>query len=366
MGQIEIKDIVQKYDKNEVLHHMDLKIEDGEFFCLLGPSGCGKTTLLNIIGGFLTQTQGELLVDGREISKIPPHKREIGMVFQNYALFPHLSVYDNVAYGLKARKVPKKEMDQRVRECLESVRLQDYAKRMPHQLSGGQQQRVAIARALAIRPSILLMDEPLGNLDAKLRKEMQVELRMIQKRVGVTTIMVTHDQEEAMSLSDRICIMKDGTIQQIGTPAEIYRHPANQFVAGFLGQVNLTKAVPDPKGSEYYRSTDWIGSDGKPLLLKSTQKNRNHEGQAEMFLLRPQQIELALYEEGSMENCTDATVASVIYVGSEIYLTVQFDQKGSLQVTLLDTWGTQIPEVGQRVHVSWSSESLIPVRDGVA
>ena len=180
MGQIEIKDIVQKYDKNEVLHHMDLKIEDGEFFCLLGPSGCGKTTLLNIIGGFLTQTQGELLVDGREISKIPPHKREIGMVFQNYALFPHLSVYDNVAYGLKARKVPKKEMDQRVRECLESVRLQDYAKRMPHQLSGGQQQRVAIARALAIRPSILLMDEPLGNLDAKLRKEMQVELRTIQ------------------------------------------------------------------------------------------------------------------------------------------------------------------------------------------
>lgn len=366
MGQIEIKDIVQKYDKNEVLHHIDLKIEDGEFFCLLGPSGCGKTTLLNIIGGFLAQTQGELLVDGREISKIPPHKREIGMVFQNYALFPHLSVYDNVAYGLKARKVPKKEMDQRVRECLESVQLQDYAKRMPHQLSGGQQQRVAIARALAIRPSILLMDEPLGNLDAKLRKEMQVELRTIQKRVGVTTIMVTHDQEEAMSLSDRICIMKDGTIQQIGTPAEIYRHPANQFVAGFLGQVNLTRAVPDPKSSEYYRSTDWVGADGKPLLLKSSQKNRNHEGQTEMFLLRPQQIELALYEEGNMENCTDATVSSVIYVGSEIYLTVQFDQRGSLQVTLLDTWGTQIPEVGQRVHVSWSSESLIPVRDGVA
>lgn len=361
MGQIEIKDIVQNYDGNEVLHRINLEIEDGEFFCLLGPSGCGKTTLLNIIGGFLNQSEGQILVDGKDISNIPAHKREIGIVFQNYALFPHMSVFDNVAYGLKVRKMPKESIKRTVAEMLKCVHLSEYADRMPNQLSGGQQQRVAIARALAIRPSILLMDEPLGNLDAKLRKEMQIELRKIQRSVGVTTIMVTHDQEEAMSLSDRICIMNDGVVQQIGRPMEIYQYPANHFVAGFLAPVNITRVVPDTQRPGYYRSKDWFYAKDKALQLKSVVVNRNHSGQIKLYMLRPEKIQITFYEEGHMENCCDVTISSVIYVGSVIHIAVQFDGAGSLQVNIQGTDPQYLPKVGQRVHVSWDEDALVPV-----
>ncbi|MDO3408205.1 ABC transporter ATP-binding protein [Saccharibacillus sp. CPCC 101409] len=245
MSGIRIQEISKTFGDQTALSHVDLEVFEGEFFSLLGPSGCGKTTLLNMIAGFLEPTTGGIFIGGREVTGLPPYRREIGMVFQDYALFPHLSVSDNVAYGLRIRKVPRKEVQERVRESLALVQLEAYASRMPHQLSGGQRQRVAIARALAIRPAVLLLDEPLSNLDAKLRKDMQTELRNIQRRTGITTILVTHDQEEALSLSDRIGILGDGRLQQLGTPLDVYRRPSNRFVAEFIGQVNLIAAAPE-------------------------------------------------------------------------------------------------------------------------
>ena len=212
MSHIKIEHVSRHFGDNVALADVNLAVREGEFFSLLGPSGCGKTTLLNIIAGFLDETSGTVYIDGKDVSNLPPHQRNIGMVFQNYALFPHLSVFDNVAYGLKIRKLPKKEIEKRVHDALSLVQLSAFAERRPHQLSGGQQQRVAIARALAIEPSVLLLDEPLSNLDAKLRKDMQLELRNIQRNVGITTILVTHDQEEALSLSDRIGVLGDGRL----------------------------------------------------------------------------------------------------------------------------------------------------------
>lgn len=217
---------------------MNLEIKKGELVSFLGPSGCGKTTTLNMIAGFLDVDGGSIVVDGKPVHLLPPNKREMGMVFQNYALFPHMTVFDNVAYGLKLRKVHKSEINQRVLEALEMVRLSGYEKRYPKELSGGQQQRVSLARALVIKPKVLLLDEPLSNLDAKLRQEMREEIVEIQKKVGITTIFVTHDQEEALAISDRIAVMYEGRIEQVDTPVAIYNHPQTDFVSRFIGEVN--------------------------------------------------------------------------------------------------------------------------------
>ncbi|MFI5000451.1 MAG: ABC transporter ATP-binding protein [Reyranellales bacterium] len=221
---------------------VDLSVEEGEFFTLLGPSGCGKTTLLRMIAGFCELDSGEIRFGAKRIDKLPAHLRDIGMVFQNYAVFPNLSVAGNVAYGLRARKVPAPEIATRVEEALALVQLGGYGARLPHQLSGGQLQRVAIARALVIRPQVLLFDEPLSNLDARLRVSMRSEIRELQKSLGITALYVTHDQEEAMSVSDRIALMNNGRLEQIGVPAEIYRHPASRFAAEFMGTTNLVEA----------------------------------------------------------------------------------------------------------------------------
>nr|WP_228447568.1 ABC transporter ATP-binding protein [Streptomyces paludis] len=216
-----------------------LSIRRGEFLSVLGPSGCGKTTLLNSLAGFVRPTEGRITIDGVDLTDVPTHRRGLGLVFQNYALFPHMTVADNVAYGLKVRRVERAERTERVTEALRLVGLEQYAARRPKQLSGGQQQRVAVARALATRPAVLLLDEPLSNLDAKLRREMRVELRELQQRLGITMVFVTHDQEEAMSLSDRIAVMNGGRLEQLGTPTEIYRTPATRFVAEFIGAANI-------------------------------------------------------------------------------------------------------------------------------
>ena len=269
MAFIEIENITHHYAANQTaLENVSYSIERGTFFSLLGPSGCGKTTLLNIVGGFVTPSEGRVVIDGKDVTDLPPYKRNIGMVFQNYALFPHLSVFDNVAYGLRVQKRPKAEIAQRVDECLQLVHLDGFEKRMPHQLSGGQQQRVAIARALANEPTILMLDEPLGNLDAKLRQEMQVELRRIQRATGITTIMVTHDQGEAMTMSDGIGIMNHGVVQQIGTPFEVYERPKNSFVAGFLGKVNMCDVLPGQGANEgLLQSTEWFAGSGRPVTF---------------------------------------------------------------------------------------------------
>ena len=238
-NQVIIKDAVKRYGDFTALNGVSLDIREGEFFTLLGPSGCGKTTLLRMIAGFNSIEGGDFCFGEKRINDVPAHKRDIGMVFQNYAIFPHLTVKENVAYGLKARKVGKEETERRVAEALELVQISHLADRKPNELSGGQQQRVALARAFVIEPSVLLMDEPLSNLDAKLRVQMRSVIKKLQRRLGITTIYVTHDQEEALAISDRIAVMKDGHIMQIGTPNEIYAKPQNPFVAGFIGVSNF-------------------------------------------------------------------------------------------------------------------------------
>ena len=240
---IELKNITLSYDGDKILDNLSLSIENGQFVTFLGPSGCGKTTTLRIIGGFLTPDSGDVFFDGQRINDLPPHKRELNTVFQRYALFPHLNVFDNVAFGLKIQTVPKDEIRKRVLEMLEVVDLKGFDKRRVNRLSGGQQQRVAIARALVNRPKVLLLDEPLGALDLKLRKDMQLELLNIQRKTGITFIYVTHDQEEALTMSDMVVVMKDGVIQQYGRPEDIYNEPKNAFVADFIGESNIFDAT---------------------------------------------------------------------------------------------------------------------------
>lgn len=240
---IHLKDLVMEFGKERVLDSINLSIEDKKFLTLLGPSGCGKTTTLKIIAGFLNPTSGEVYFDGQKINDVPPYKRQINTVFQNYALFPHLDVYDNIAFGLRISKLPESEIDKRVGAMLESVSLKGFENRKVTSLSGGQQQRVAIARALVNRPKVLLLDEPLGALDLRLRKDMQNELKAIQQEVGITFVYVTHDQEEALSMSDTVVVMDGGKIQQIGTPEDIYNEPANAFVADFIGESNILDGV---------------------------------------------------------------------------------------------------------------------------
>ncbi len=244
MGKlIQFKNIVKEFDGQLVLKGINLDINENEFVTLLGPSGCGKTTLLRILGGFLTPTEGKVLFDNEDIAKVPPYKREVNTVFQKYALFPHMNVYDNIAFGLKIKKEPKDIIEQKVKRMLKLVGLEEYGKRKVTEMSGGQQQRVAIARALVNEPKVLLLDEPLGALDLKLRKEMQNELKKIQKEVGITFIYVTHDQEEALTMSDKIVVMKEGEIQQIGSPTDIYNEPVNEYVANFIGESNIIEGI---------------------------------------------------------------------------------------------------------------------------
>jgi spermidine/putrescine transport system ATP-binding protein len=245
---IELVDATKRYADAVALDRVSLRIDPGEFFCLLGPSGCGKTTTLNLIGGFVPLTSGELRIEGRRVNELPPHKRNVNTVFQNYALFPHLNVADNVAFGLKMAHLGGEEIRRRVGEYLELVNLGGHASRFPAQLSGGQQQRVALARALAKRPAVLLLDEPLGALDLKLRKQMQVELSRIHRQVGTTFVFVTHDQGEALSMATRIAVMNGGHVAQVGPPSEIYYRPLDRFVADFIGETNFLDGIVAASG----------------------------------------------------------------------------------------------------------------------
>lgn len=249
---LQLKGINKYFGKNHVIKNVDLSIEKGEFVTFLGPSGCGKTTLLRMVAGFYEPDEGEILLNGKRIEKIPPYGRNTAMVFQEYALFPHMSVFDNIAYGLRVKKIPAAEMEKKVAAALELMQLRGMEKRFPNQLSGGQQQRVAVARALVMDPEVLLLDEPLSNLDAKLRESVRVELREIQQRMGLSTIYVTHDQSEALSMSDKIVVLKDGIIHQVGTAQEIYFEPKTPFVADFIGTTNLLKLTGSGDGEVRY------------------------------------------------------------------------------------------------------------------
>ena len=265
---VTVQDAIKRFGEITAVNRISVSVEKGEFFTLLGPSGCGKTTLLRMIAGFYQIDSGSILFGEKIMNNVPAHKRDTGMVFQSYAIFPHMTVRENIAYGLKARKLPRSEIKKRVDEALELVQISALGDRKPNQLSGGQQQRVALARAFVIEPGVLLMDEPLSNLDAKLRVQMRTIIKKLQRRLGITTIYVTHDQEEALAISDRIAVMKDGNIMQIGFPSEIYKFPQNLFVAGFVGTSNLIEClcVPMGDGREILRtgSLEYFASFRKP------------------------------------------------------------------------------------------------------
>ncbi len=260
MSYITIKNIEKYFGKNKILDNINIDIEKGEFVSLLGPSGCGKTTLLRIISGLETKNSGEIYVEGKEISRVSPAKRNIGIVFQNYVLFPNLTVYENIAYGLVNKRVEKDEIERRVNDILEKIDLKHIKHKYPKQLSGGQQQRVALARAVVLSPKILLLDEPLSALDAKVRESLRKEIKTLQKELGITTIMVTHDQEEALTMSDKIVVMNKGEIMQIGNPEEVYKNPANNFTADFIGAINI---IEENNEKKIVRPEDILISDKK-------------------------------------------------------------------------------------------------------
>ena len=288
---IQFKNIVKSFEDGQVvLKGVSLDIYENEFVTLLGPSGCGKTTLLRILGGFLQPSEGKVLFDGEDIVSVPPYKREINTVFQKYALFPHMDVYDNIAFGLTLKKEPKDVIEQKVMRMLRLVSLEDYAHRNVTELSGGQQQRIAIARALVNEPSVLLLDEPLGALDLKLRKEMQQELKYIQQEVGITFIFVTHDQEEALTMSDKIVVMNAGEIQQIGTPTEIYRYPVNEFVANFIGETNIIDGV--------MQGDDLVVFEDKKFPCRARGFNKNEKVDV---VIRPEHLDIVPRAEGMLK-----------------------------------------------------------------
>ena len=306
---IRLHDVCMAYDDELVLDNINLYINDSEFLTLLGPSGCGKTTTLRIIGGFTTPSSGDVTFDGERINDVPPHKRQINTVFQKYALFPHLDVYENIAFGLRIAKVGEKEIEERVNEMLEVVSLKGFGKRKVDQLSGGQQQRVAIARALVNRPKVLLLDEPLGALDLRLRKDMQNELKRIQQQMGITFIYVTHDQEEALAMSDTVVVMDGGRIQQIGTPEDIYNEPKNAFVADFIGESNILDGI---------MHADFV------VEIFNRKFRCLDKGFAPMepvdVVIRPEDIEIVAPEKGRLQG----TVTSVTFKGVHYDTIVDF------------------------------------------
>ena len=306
---IRLRDLCMAFDDEPVLDHINLYINDKEFLTLLGPSGCGKTTTLRIIGGFATPTSGDVLFDGVRINDVPPYQRQINTVFQKYALFPHLNVYENIAFGLRMQKLPEAEIKERVMEMLETVSLKGFEHRRPEALSGGQQQRVAIARALVNRPKVLLLDEPLAALDLKLRKDMQIELKRIQQQVGITFIYVTHDQEEALTMSDTIMVMDKGSIQQIGTPEDIYNEPKNAFVADFIGESNIIDGImPEDNVVQMYGRRF-------PCLDGGFAPN-----EAVDVVIRPEDIDIVPVEQGQLTG----TVTSVTFKGMQYDIIVDF------------------------------------------
>ncbi|MFF2885870.1 ABC transporter ATP-binding protein [Paenibacillus sp. NPDC057967] len=347
---ISFQDIVKKYGDTTVIPELNLDIKKGEFFTLLGPSGCGKTTLLRMVAGFNSIEGGALAFNDKVMNDVAPGKRNIGMVFQNYAIFPHLSVSDNVAFGLQNRKVAKAEQQRRVSEMLYTVQIDQYKNRMPKNLSGGQQQRVALARAIVINPDVLLMDEPLSNLDAKLRVDMRNAIKSIQREVGITTVYVTHDQEEAMAVSDRIAVMNSGVIQQIGTPREIYQRPANLFVATFIGRTNVIDAKLETGeddsavirvGRDYAVSIPELGT-----LVKS--------GQSIDVRLSVRPEEFVLSEDGKG---LAGKVVNNVFLGLNTHLIVLLDNGQEVEIIQQST-AAETAEIGQTVRLAILTETI--------
>ena len=354
---VELRGVTKKFGEFTAVDAIDLQIGHGEFFTLLGPSGCGKTTSLRMVAGFEEVTEGEVLIDGEDVAGTPPHQRPTNTVFQSYALFPHLSVADNVAFGLKRKKVDKEEINRRVSQELERVGLASEAQRRPSQLSGGQQQRVALARALVNLPKVLLLDEPLGALDLKLRKGLQVELKRIQREVGITFVYVTHDQEEALTMSDRIAVMSRGHVEQIADPESVYERPASAFVAGFIGVSNLMPCTVE--------SGDRVKIDNGPTV--PAQSNGFSPGERCQAIVRPEKLRVGDEESPSGDTpSVEGTVESSMYLGTSTQLAVSLgeDTRMTVLVPNADEAERQrLPGGGARVRLSWDPEHMHLVKD---
>ncbi|KQU63301.1 peptide ABC transporter substrate-binding protein [Bacillus sp. Leaf406] len=339
--QITFNDVTKKYGDTTVIDGLSLDIKEGELFTLLGPSGCGKTTLLRMIAGFHSVDGGEISFNEQVINEIPVNKRDIGMVFQSYAIFPHMTVKDNVKYGLNARKLPKDEKSRRLEEILETVQITQYQDRLPARLSGGQQQRVALARAIVIHPKVLLMDEPLSNLDAKLRIDMRRAINEIQKKIGITTVYVTHDQEEALAISDRIAVMNHGEIQQVGSSTDIYLRPANQFVATFIGHSNLFSGKVSHQGVKTL-ITLVDGFTFEMTNLKSEAK----DGAAVTVAVRPEEFIISESEEG-----IDGMVTFRNFLGKYIHYEIQLPDGSKVELSQDTNTSKHFFEVNQKVKL---------------
>jgi spermidine/putrescine transport system ATP-binding protein len=349
-GEVQLIGLTKRFDEHLAVDAIDAAIQGGEFFSLLGPSGCGKTTTLRMIAGFERPTSGQIVLDGTDVSSVPPHQRNVHTVFQNYALFPHLNVFDNVAFGLRRRKVPRDEVRRRVMESLELVELGGLGGRQPRQLSGGQQQRVALARALVLRPAVLLLDEPLGALDAKIRKQLRLELKALQEEVGITFVFVTHDQEEALSMSDRVAVMNGGRIEQVGTPAAVYEDPASVFVADFLGVSNLMDAD----------SVGWSAGECTLKIGDATLRARSGDVTARgpvRVVARPERLELAAHGT-ERDNCLVGMVERTVYVGSSRQVIVRLPIGATIQVSVANTGGDDNYTQGTPVCVHVPADAL--------
>jgi spermidine/putrescine ABC transporter ATP-binding subunit len=341
---VELQGCTREYGPVRAIDALDLAVRDGEFLALLGPSGCGKTTTLNLIAGFVTPTAGRVLIDGEDVTGRPPHLRGLGVVFQSYALFPHLSVRENVAFGLRERRVPAAEIEQRVGEALELVRLDRAGRQRPGQLSGGMQQRVALARALVYRPRVLLLDEPLAALDRKLREGMRDELRAIQRSVGITTVFVTHDQAEALGLSDRIAVMSHGRIEQLGTPREIYERPATRFVADFIGGSTALRARAV--------AADRVSIAGRALHVAGATLAAGAEVE---LAIRPERVRLAA---GPGDNALAATVEGLVYQGAQTELTARIADGQRVLVFVAEPASFPLA-IGQPVHLYLPADAFM-------
>lgn len=348
---IELRSLTKRYGEKTILDGLDLTINDGEFLTILGPSGCGKTTVLRLIAGFEEATDGSIVLDGQEVSEIPAEQRPVNTVFQSYALFPHMTIFDNVAFGLRMQKVPEAQIKPRVMEALKMVRLEEMATRKPSQLSGGQQQRIAIARAVVNQPKVLLLDESLSALDYKLRKEMQHELKQLQRQLGITFIFVTHDQEEALTMSDRIIVMNKGKVQQDGTPKEIYEDPSNLFVARFIGEINVFDATVIERVSETRVKAN---VEGRICEIKTELPVK--AGQLLKVLLRPEDIVIEELDENESSKAIIGHVSDRTYKGMTLESNIVLDHN-QMKVLVSEFFNEDDPHidhsVGQKVALTW-------------
>ncbi|MBA3690763.1 MAG: ABC transporter ATP-binding protein [Actinobacteria bacterium] len=346
-GSVELIGVTKRFGTVTAVDSLDIQVQPGEFLSLLGPSGCGKTTTLRMLAGFEEPSEGEIRISGTAVQTIPPHKRDVNTVFQNYALFPHMSVSENVAYGLRQKKVNKAEIGRRVGEALEMVKMGTLANRRPRELSGGQQQRVALARALVNRPSLLLLDEPLGALDRKLREEMQIELKLLQSQLGITFIFVTHDQDEALSMSDRIAVMLDGRIEQLADPDTIYDHPATAFVAGFIGKQNFFEGTSRDAGTVVEGDGWTIRSSLEPIGAV--------DGRAALAAVRPEAIMTFNEQPSEGQNTISGELASVSHLGDVIQFVVITPGRREIIARLPRPRAPRL-EVGGHVWCSWGPD----------